>query len=155
MRIILGVLLAPAFWPLIFIAASIMVPGAIDPLLAGLQYLLYFGFLCWLLATIGGTALLAKLFSRPATKGLFLITNTGCAAIAALLLCGYEAFGCYTDGLRIACRGLSQPAQEVMMSYVRLVALCVFTTSVTALAFLAASGNRAFKSSTSHSRVLG
>ncbi|WP_374471195.1 hypothetical protein [Phenylobacterium sp.] len=145
MRIFLGLLLAPALWPLIFIAVWISVPGVIDPLLAGLHHFLYVGFLVWVLAIIGGTALLARMCSLQATRTLFLLTNTACAAAAALLLFGYGALGCYTDGPRIACRGISQPAQELMLDCARLVGLWVAATSLTAYAFLAVSGARAFK----------
>jgi hypothetical protein len=47
-----GVLLVPALWPLSFIGTAIYFPGTIDPLLGGLQNILYLPALIWLLTIL-------------------------------------------------------------------------------------------------------
>ena len=92
---IVGVLLAPAIWPLGFIGLAIYSPGSIDPLLGGLQYVLYWPALFWLLAILLVTLGLAKTFHLKVTNAFFLITGAICALAFSAAVCGYAAWGDY------------------------------------------------------------
>lgn len=83
---VMAFVLTPALWPLSFIAIALTFPKAIDPLLGGIQYVLYFPGFIWLAVVLGTTVLIARLFHFRKSTELFLAVSVLGSLCAAIIL---------------------------------------------------------------------
>src|SRR5438552_10975252 len=145
-RTILGILLVPALWPLSFIGVAICFPRAIDPLLAGLQYDLYFPAFVWLLIILGVTLGSATIFKLKRTNILFIVSGIACAVAVSLALGSFSAWGEYR---MIGQPGVVYPDHFDIKSQIeRIATLLAFSTAVTVVttcAFVSVGAFRLFK----------
>ena len=94
-RTVAGILLVPLLWPLAFVGSAIVFPAQVDPLLAGLQYILYLPALFWLLIVLSGTLGLAKLLKVKRTNALFISVGMCSAAAISIAFGAYGAWDSY------------------------------------------------------------
>ena len=125
----LGICLVPALWPLSFIGVAIYLPGVIDPLLGGLQNVLYYPALLWLIFILASTAGIARLFRLKRTNILLLGTATGCALAVSAVFCGWTAWETFQ---LIGQKGVIYPDHfDVGYELVKFVKLAAFITVLT------------------------
>ncbi len=146
-RTTIGLFIVPALWPLTFIGVAIVFPNALDPLLGGLQNVLYFPAFVWLLTILGVTLGVAKLFRLRKTNLLFFLVGMSCAVVVSIVFGSYEAWGEYR---MIGQPGVIYPNHfDLGRQVTRIATLVAFASSVTlvtTLAFLSFGAFRLFKS---------
>lgn len=144
---ILGILLVPALWPLAFLGAAIYLPGSVDPLLGGLQNVLYVPGLVWLIVTLVATAGIAKVFRLKRTNVLLLTTAVGCAFAVSAALSAYGAWGSYQ---LIGQKGVIYPdhfdAEYEALKFAKVAAFSMMVSFITAAIFVGVGGFRLWKS---------